>query len=63
MKYIITSMPTTFKVLLYSTSLQFIYMALAINIVDGYGLNSKTHCEFLPKNGNAVFAVHFTVHY
>ena len=39
-------------------------MALAIDTVDGRGLNNEVRRELLPKEleqGNAVFAVHFTV--
>ena len=42
---------------------QLIYMALAIDTVDGQGLNNEACCELLPKEeqGNAVFAVYYTV--
>ena len=40
--------------------ISFIIMALAIDTVDGRGLNNDVHHEFLP-NGNAVLAIHSTV--
>ena len=34
-------------------------MALAIDTIDGRGVSNEVRCELL--QGNAVFAVHFTV--
>ena len=37
-------------------------MVLATDTVDGRGLSNEAHYELLPKReGNAVFAIHFTV--
>ena len=43
------------------TAYQLVYMTLAIDITDGYGLSNEACHWLLPKKSYAVFAVHFTV--
>ena len=40
---------------------QFLCMALAIDTIDWWGLSNKVCCKLLPKQGNAVLAIQFTV--